>query len=87
MDPPMNDTPANYLGSGYSASVSLRLRVNGCVFPLTHAGPDRVILQEPAPLPDGDAELIVTVDGQETRRRVNIEGRTLARRVVPIEFA
>jgi hypothetical protein len=75
-----------YNGSGYSANVSLRLRVNGCLFPLTHAGRDFVIFKDPTVLPEGDAELIVNVDGHETRRLVTIHDRDTPRREVPIEL-
>jgi hypothetical protein len=64
--------------------VDLNLRVNGCVFPLTHTARDRVILQQETPLPEGPAEVVVTIDGVETRRAVEIADRHLCRRIVPI---
>lgn len=72
------------LGGGYSASVDLRLRVNGCVFAATHVGRDRVVLSEASSLPDGPAEVIVIVDGKERRFPVRIDGRELVRDVIPV---
>lgn len=83
----MNDTTPTYGNSGYSASVSLRLRVNGCVYPLAQVGQDRVMFDTPTILPEGDAELIVTIDGQEIRRRVNIGERAIPRCVIPVTDA
>lgn len=70
--------------SGYSADVDLELRVNGCVFPLAQMGPDRVILLNETPLPDGPAEVIATIDGEAERWPVEIADRHLSRRIVPI---
>lgn len=84
MEPSANNILPKYEGSGYSASVELRLRVNGCVFPLAQVAGDRVIFDEPTALPEGDAEVLVTVDGKEQRTAVRIEDRGVARRVVPI---
>lgn len=72
--------------SGYSAEVDLQLRVNGCLFAATHVGGDRVILAEAAKLPDGPAEVIVTVDGVEDRFPVLIENRDRVRQVVPVRL-
>lgn len=44
----------------------------------------RVILTQDAALPDGPAEIIVTIDGEEMRRPVEIADRHLTRRIVPI---
>lgn len=74
-------------GSGYSADVRLRLRVNGSVFNLAQVGHDRVIFDEAQVLPEGRAEVIVIVDGYEMRREVLIENRQQARRVVPVVSA
>ncbi len=77
----MPNTP---IPSRYSADVDLNLRVNGCVFPLTHTAKDRVILQHESPLPEGPAVVVVTIDGVETHRPVDIIDRHLTRRIVPI---
>lgn len=70
--------------SGYSAAVDLNLRVNGCIFPLSHTAHDRVVLMHEMALPDGTAEIIITIDGEEMRRSVEIADRHLVRRIVPI---
>lgn len=72
------------LGSGYSASVQLRLRVNGCVFAASHVSRGEVVLREPTALPDGPAEIIVAVDGTEDRFPVRIDNRDQVRHVVPV---
>lgn len=59
-------------GAGYSADVALSLETGGLRHELSHAGSDYVRLRSPAQLPAGPAELIVSVDGRETRRIVNL---------------
>lgn len=50
----------------------MKLRVAGETFKVSQSGPDFLILTEPAQLPVGEAELIVAVDGDETKRRFQI---------------
>lgn len=50
----------------------MRLIANGETHRVSQSGPDFLILTEPAQLPAGKAELIVTVDGEETKRRFQI---------------
>jgi hypothetical protein len=78
---PMTDANGT---TGYSAEVSLQLRVNGCVFPLAQMGFNRVILREETPIPEGPAEVMATIDGETERWAVEIADRHLTRRVVPI---
>lgn len=78
------NSPISELGGGYSASVDLRLRVNGCTFPALQVGRDRVVLSEVCSLPEGPAEVIVIVDGVEDRFPVRIEDRGLVREVIPV---
>jgi hypothetical protein len=54
------------------------------VFALAQVGRDEVVFDEPTILPEGDAEIIVTIDGEEMRRSVEIDDRTIARRVIPV---
>jgi hypothetical protein len=56
--------------SGYSADVQLRLAVGRNVFPLASIGPSDMELREARELPPSDAEIILSVDGNETRWRV-----------------
>lgn len=80
------NSPISELGGGYSATIDLRLRVNGCVFAATHVGRDRVILSEASSLPDGPAEVIVVVDGQERRFPIRIADRQQVRVVIPVSI-
>ncbi|HUE70155.1 MAG TPA: hypothetical protein VMP01_04630 [Pirellulaceae bacterium] len=55
----------------HSATVDLRLRVNGRILDVGQVGHKFLILAEPCELPPGtEGELIVTVDGKETVQRV-----------------
>jgi hypothetical protein len=87
VEPNVGDTPSAYGNIGYSANVKLRLRVNGCLFPLAQVGHDRVMFDQPTVLPEGEAEVIVIVDDQEIRRVVHIDDRTVPRLVVPVTDA
>jgi hypothetical protein len=62
----------------YSATVDLRLRVNGRILDVGQVGHKFLILAEPCEVPPGtEADLIVTVDGKETVQRVELhEGIT-----------
>lgn len=79
----MDQIPAD---GGYSASVSLTLRINGCRFPAAQIGRDRVVLREAVALPAGPAEMIAVIDGHEHRWPIRIQDREQAREVVPIEI-
>lgn len=68
----------------YSATVQLQLRVNGCLFAASQVSSDEVVLREPTALPDGPAEILVTVDGVEDRFPVRIADRHEVREVVPV---
>lgn len=57
----------------YSADVRLHLVANGHVVPLSHVSQDFLILDAAADMPPCDAEVVVTVDGREHRRRVHLE--------------
>ena len=51
--------------------MDLRLRVNGRILDVGQVGHKFLILTEPCELPPGtEGELVVTVDGKETERRV-----------------
>ena len=71
--------------TGYSADVRLELLVNGRCVRLSQVGPDSLILAKPTEIPVGSAELVVTVDGHEHRRRIHLsEGASEASRRVRI---
>jgi hypothetical protein len=69
---------------GYSASVDIRLRVNGCFFPAAQVAHDQVILRNASSLPAGPAEIIATIDGAVERWPVLISDREQVRRIIPI---
>ena len=59
--------------TSHSAIVRLVLRVNGQQIPLAQLGADFAIPVEPACPPTGDAEIVMSVDGETTRMPVVIE--------------
>lgn len=58
--------------SDYSSDVSLHLEAEGQVWPLAKIGPDHVVPRERFDLPPCDAEIVMTVDGDERRWRVRL---------------
>lgn len=67
---------------GYSASVDLRLLVNGVCFDVAQVGDSSLILSESSPLPPlENGQLVVTVDGEEFTYLIHlcsIIGRTVS---------
>jgi hypothetical protein len=62
---------------GYSSHVVLQLRANGREYAVAQVARDFVIMGEACELPlSTKAEIIVTVDGREKRRRVILAGGT-----------
>jgi hypothetical protein len=57
---------------GYSSEVKLRLVMRGAEYALSQIGPDFVVLRTPTELPAEDAEVVMIVDGQETRWPVTL---------------
>jgi hypothetical protein len=57
---------------GHSADVRIDLRVNGHDLPVAQLGPDFLVLRNPADYPPGDAEIAMSIDGQESRWLVNL---------------
>jgi hypothetical protein len=63
----------------------MRLAFDGCTLPVAQLGPDFLILHKPFEHPPTDAEISLTVDGQEERWRVRLpQGLRANERVVPI---
>jgi hypothetical protein len=52
---------------GYSADVSLRLVLHGHELPLAQVGPSYCILREPVQFEPTDGQILIVVDGHETR--------------------
>ncbi len=59
-------------GRGYSADVRIHLHVNGHVLPVAQLGPDFLILRTPVNHPPVDAEIAMSIDGDESRWRVRL---------------
>jgi len=45
----------------------MELRLNGHVLPISHLGPDYLILRNSAEHPPADAEIMLSIDGHESR--------------------
>ena len=58
--------------AGYSSRVQLSLETAGRVYPLSHSGPDFVILREATYLSPGKGEVVMVIDGSERRWLVNL---------------
>ena len=67
-----SDSMSTHRSKGYSPQVRLELVVNGAVFDLAQAGPERGFVREPQDLPPCDGELTVYVDDETIRRRVRL---------------
>lgn len=53
---------------GHSSTVRMQLRVNGSTLSVREVGPDFIVLANSIDHPPTDAELIISIDGQEDRR-------------------
>ncbi|MDA1056111.1 MAG: hypothetical protein O3C40_37500 [Planctomycetota bacterium] len=56
----------------HSADVQMHLSVNGHVLRIGHLGPDYLILDNPIDHPPTDAEISLSVDGNDRRWRVKL---------------
>ena len=54
----------------HSAHVAMRLLVNGASLPVTHLGPDFLLLEPGRDHPPGPGIIVVRVDGRERRKKV-----------------
>lgn len=57
---------------GHSADVRIELRVNGHVMPVAQLGPDFLVLRTPTDHPPTDAEIRMSIDGDESRWTVRL---------------
>jgi hypothetical protein len=64
--------PSYKIRSNYSASVDLRLEVNGQQWPLAKTGHDHFVPATPFELPPCDGVIVVSVDGNEHRSKVRL---------------
>lgn len=58
--------------NGYSSDVNLSLIADGRTFPLSQIGPGYAILREPASMEPCDAEIMISIDGNERRFSVRL---------------
>jgi hypothetical protein len=57
---------------GYSADVRMQLNVNGFVLPIGQLGPDFIILRNAPEHPPAEAEIVMSIDGEESRWMVHL---------------
>jgi len=56
----------------HSADVRIELRVNGRILSVSHLGPDFLILKDTIEHPPAEAEIALSIDGDESRWRVRL---------------
>jgi hypothetical protein len=56
----------------HSARVRMELRLNGSVLAISHLGPDFLILTQPVDHPPAQAEIVMSVDGNQSRWAVRL---------------
>jgi hypothetical protein len=57
---------------GHSAEVHMQLNLNGFVLPIGQLGPDFLILRDPTDHPPAEAEIVMSIDGEERRWNVHL---------------
>jgi hypothetical protein len=55
-----------------SAQVRMELRLDGSVLNISHLGPDYLILAQPVDHPPARAEIVMSVDGKQSRWAVEL---------------
>ena len=71
---------------GHSAEVQMHLVLNGSILPLSHLGPNYVRLRESAEVPPCDAQIVLVIDGHESRWPVHLpEGLQPGHGRIPVE--
>jgi hypothetical protein len=58
---------------GYSADVRMHLTLNGYVLPIAELGPEYLILRSPLEHGPADAEISLSIDGNERRWMVHLD--------------
>jgi hypothetical protein len=56
----------------HSADVKIHLYVNGYVLPVAQLGPDFLVLRKSVEQPPCEAEIAMSIDGQESRWKVHL---------------
>jgi hypothetical protein len=62
----------NQKENGHSADVRIYLSVNGLVLPVAQLGPDFLILRKSTSHPPAQAEISMSVDGDEERWKIHL---------------
>ncbi len=57
---------------GHSADVQMSLAVNGHILPISHLGPDYLILRNPVEHAPADAEISLSIDGNQRQWMVHL---------------
>jgi hypothetical protein len=71
---------------GHSAEVQMHLVLNGPTLPISHLGPNYLRLKEPAELAPCDAQIVLVIDGHESRWPVHLpEGLQRDHGRIPVE--
>jgi hypothetical protein len=70
----------------HSAEVQMHLVLNGCTLAVSQMGPDYLRLREPAEAPPCDAQIVLVIDGHESRWLVHLpEGIRPEHGRIPVE--
>ena len=73
---------------GHSAEVRMHLVLNGSTFLISHMGPDYVRLRESAEIAPCDAQIVLVIDGHESRWQVHLpEGLRPGQERIPVQTA
>lgn len=71
---------------GHSANVRMNLVFNGSSFAISHLGPDYVRLQDAVEMPPCDAQIVMVIDGHESRWPVHLpQGLHPGPKRIPVE--
>jgi hypothetical protein len=64
--------PAGLEVQNHSARARMELRLNGSVLNISHLGPDFLILAQPVDHPPAEAEIVMSVDGKQSRWSIRL---------------
>lgn len=59
---------------GHSAEISMSLIVGGQCLAVRGAGPSELVLAKPAKIAPSQAELVITIDGDERKSLIHVSG-------------
>jgi hypothetical protein len=70
---------------GHSAEVQMHLLLHGEAFAITHMGPDYVRLRESAEYPPATGQIVLVIDGHESRWQVHLPQGLFGEGRIPVE--